>query len=166
LDGIFQSWLLIVDSFPGTITPRSGTWSAWIGGDYDDTSYVQQQTVVSLSCPYFIYWHWIASEDACGYDFGRVLVNDIVVDTVNLCSSTQTGGWAKHVVNLGAYAGQSVSLQIRAETDSSLNSNLFVDDVGFESSVTSDQGISSVADSDNVRSRSGARTSPDAAKHK
>ena len=36
-----------------------------------------------------------------------------------------------HNVNLSAYAGQSVALQIRVVTDGSLNSNLFVDDASF-----------------------------------
>ncbi len=85
--------------------------------------------------PYLTYYHWIASADACGYDFGGVLVNGAVVDVYTLCTSTSTGGWVKHVVNLGSYANQSVMVQIRSENDSSLNSNLFVDDVSFESSA-------------------------------
>jgi hypothetical protein len=63
-----------------------------------------------------------------------VLVNSTTVDVYNLCSSQNTGGWVKHVVNLSAYSGQSVTLQIRVETNSDLNSNLFVDDVAFQSS--------------------------------
>ena len=47
---------------------------------------------------------------------------------------TNTGGWVTHSVNLSAYAGQTVALQIRVETDSSLNSNLFVDDVAMMAS--------------------------------
>ena len=34
-------------------------------------------------------------------------------------------------MDLSSYAGQSVELQLRADTDSSYNSNLFIDDVGF-----------------------------------
>jgi hypothetical protein len=130
-----HGWQIITTSFPGSLTPHSGSWAAWLGGDYNDISYIRQQVTVSPGCPYLAYWHWIASEDACGYDFGGVLVNGTVVNQYNLCVSTSTGGWIKRVVNLGAYAGQSVSVQIRAETDSSLNSNLFVDDVSFQSSV-------------------------------
>lgn len=128
-----HGWPVITTGFPGSVTPHSGSWAAWLGGDYSDISYIQQQVTVSGSCPYLAYWHWIASADVCGYDFGGVLVNGTTVSVYNLCSTTNTGGWVKRVVNLGAYAGQSVAVQIRAETDSSLNSNLFIDDVAFQS---------------------------------
>jgi hypothetical protein len=74
---------------------------------------------------------WIASEDYCGYDFGGVMVDNTVVDQFDLCSNTDTSGWVRRTVDLGAYAGQNVALQIRAETDDLYNSNLFVDDVAL-----------------------------------
>ena len=45
-----------------------------------------------------------------------------------------TGGSTKRTVNLAAYVGQSVTLQVhtRGETNATVNSNLFVDDVNFE----------------------------------
>jgi Zn-dependent metalloprotease len=131
---------LIVTGFPGSVTPHSGIWAVWLGGLSNEVSYIQQQVTVPPGSSYLTYWHWIASQDFCGYDFGGVLINGTVVDVYTLCASTNTGGWVKHVVNLSAYAGQSVSLQIRAETDSSLNSNLFVDDVSFQASASSVQG--------------------------
>jgi len=132
-----HGWDVITTSFPTGVAPHGGSWAAWLGGDVDDTSYVQQSAAVSASTPYLAYWHWIASADACGYDFGGVLVNGTVVDQYDLCSSNNTGGWVHHVVNLSAYAGQTVTVQIRVETDSSLNSNLFVDDVAFQATPTS-----------------------------
>jgi hypothetical protein len=63
-----------------------------------------------------------------------VLVNGTVVDVYTLCTTSSTGGWVKHVVNLSAYANQNVTLQIRVEADNSGNSNLFVDDVAFQAS--------------------------------
>jgi serine protease len=129
-----HGWDIIINSgFPGSVTPRTGSWAAWEGGEFDDISYIQQ--TVTVSCPYLVYWHWIASQDSCGYDFAGVLVNGAVVDVYNLCSSANTSGWAKHVVNLSAYVGQTVQLQIRTECDDSLNSNLFVDDVSFQGSA-------------------------------
>jgi hypothetical protein len=125
---------------PDLIVPaHSGSWAAWLGGFDDEISIIEQQVTVPGSAPYLAYYHWIGSNDACGFDFGGVIINgSIVVDVYNLCTSTNTGGWVKHVVNLGAYAGQSVSLEIRAETDISLISNLFVDDVVFQSTPTKD----------------------------
>jgi len=129
-----HGWELIVISFPSGVTPHSGSWAAWLGGDYDDTSSIHQQVAIPAGSPNLVYWHWIASADVCGFDYGRVVVNGTVVDVVNLCGSANTGGWVQHVVNLNAYAGQSVSLQIEAHTDASFNSNLFVDDVSFQAS--------------------------------
>ena len=125
--------IIINSGFPGTVLPHGGSWAAWEGGADSDASYVQQN--VSVSCPYLVYWHWIASQDDCGYDFAGVVVNGTVVDVYDLCLTNNTGGWVKHVVNLGAYVGQTVQLQIRTETDSSANSNLFVDDVTLQSTA-------------------------------
>ena len=128
-----HGWPLIVQSFPGSVTPYDGTWAVWLGGEYDDISYIQQKVFVPTANHHMSYWHWIASADACGFDYGGVLVNGTVINVYELCSARNTGGWVQHVVDLSAYAGQSVTVQIRVETDSSLNSNLFVDHVTFQS---------------------------------
>lgn len=130
-----HGWDLIVTSFPGTITPHGGSWAVWLGGEYDDVSYIQQQVTVPPATPYLGYWHWIASADVCGFDFASVRINGGAVSTYDLCSSVNTGGWVKRVINLGAYAGQSVTLQFRVSTDSSDNSNLFIDDVAFQATA-------------------------------
>src|SRR5690606_2735897 len=85
------------------------------------------------------YSHFLASEDYCGYDFAGVLVNGAVVDVYDLCSDTNSTGWSQHAVNLNAYRGQTVALQIRVETDGSLFSSLYVDNVGFSASAAAAQ---------------------------
>jgi hypothetical protein len=132
----YQDWHVIVSSSDLPVTPHSGSYATWLGGDYDEISYIQQQVAISSSTPYLVYWQWIASEDSCSYDFGGVLINGMVVDEYSLCETNNTGGWVTHSVNLGSYAGQSVSLQIRAETDSIFNSNLFIDDVSLQASAS------------------------------
>lgn len=129
-----HGWPLIRQDFPGSVTPHNGSWAVWLGGEYDDISYIQQQVTVPVGQPYLSYWHWIASADYCGYDFGGVLVNGSVVDSYELCSDNNTGSWVQKVVNLSAFAGASVTLEIRAECDGSYNSNLFIDQVAFQSS--------------------------------
>ena len=130
-----HGWDIIVDPSEVGITPHSGTYAAWLGGEFDDISYIEQQITIPGGTPYLVYWHWIASEDECGYDIGRVMVNNVEVDSYDLCNSTSTSGWVTHSVNLSAYIGQNVMLQIRAETDFILNSNLFVDDVSLQASA-------------------------------
>ncbi len=134
-----QGWDLIVNTsgLPVGLLPHGGSWAVWLGGDFDDISYVQQSVTIPTATPYLAYWHWIGSEDDCGYDFGLVIINGTqVVNQYDLCEATKTNGWVKHVVNLNAYKGQTVSLQIRAETDASFNSNLFIDDVSFQASAS------------------------------
>jgi hypothetical protein len=132
-----QGYTLIRSSSSLPVNPHSGSWAVWLGGAPDEIAFIQQQATVPAGAPYLAYWHWIASQDICGYDFGGVIINSSnVVNVYDLCSSQNTGGWVKHVVNLSAYAGQTVLLQIRAETDDSLNSNLFIDDVSFQSTPT------------------------------
>jgi len=127
-----HSWEIIVNAgFPETIIPLSGSWIASLGGELNDISSIQQRVIVPGISPYLAYYHWIVSADACGHDFGKVLINDTVVNVYDLCSDTSTGEWVMHVVDLSAYSGQSVLLQVRAETNSSVNSNLFIDDFSF-----------------------------------
>lgn len=131
-----QGWRIIVNSNEVDDLPtHSGIWVAWLGGDDNEIAYIQQEVTVSPDRPYLTYYYAIASEDFCGYDFGGLLVNNVVVDQYNLCEAANTPNWARRTVNLSAYAGQTVRLQIRAETDDSLNSNLLVDDVAFSGSA-------------------------------
>ncbi len=121
------------------VTPHDGNWAAWLGGWDDEISSIQQQVVVPAGYSFLSYWQWIGSqEQLCQYDFGEVIVNSAVVEKYYLCVANNTSGWVKRVVNLSAYAGQSVSLQIYAETDASINSNLFIDHVSFQTTSTSE----------------------------
>jgi hypothetical protein len=131
-----QGYELIMQAAGLPVPPHSGNWAVWLGGAYDEVSYIEQQVTVPADRPYLGYYHWIASEDTCGYDFGGVIVSGLTADVYDLCQAENTGGWVKHVVDLRAYAGQSVSLQIRAQTDESLNSSLFIDNVAFQASAT------------------------------
>lgn len=137
-----QGWDLILNSgFPPGVTAHGGSWLTWLGGDDNEVAYVQQSVTVPAATPYLAYWHWIDSVDACGFDFGSVQVDGTTINQYNLCSSANTGGWVKHVVNLGAYSGQTVTLRIRVTTDSSLVSNLFVDDVAFQASASAPEAL-------------------------
>jgi subtilisin family serine protease len=127
--------IIMSAGLPDTLTPHSGQWAAWLGGASDDTSYIEQTVTVSGQAPYLTYWHWLASEDICGYDYGYILANGQIVDQYELCENNNTSGWAPYSVDLSAYAGQMITVRIQVVTDSSLNSVLFVDDVAFNSSV-------------------------------
>jgi hypothetical protein len=84
-----HGWPLIVQStdLPSAVPPHGGSWAAWLGGAYDATSYIEQNVTIPVSTPYLTYWHWIGSEDLCGYDFAKVVVDSSIVDTYDLCTS-------------------------------------------------------------------------------
>ena len=117
---------------PNTVTPLSGAWGAWLGGMYGEITHLEQSITIYGGTAYLAYWHYIASSDYCGYDFARITVNGTQVEQYDLCTTANTNGWRKHVVNLSAYAGQTVTVRIRVTTDNSLNSNLFLDEMSFQ----------------------------------
>jgi hypothetical protein len=132
-----HGWSLIIDSgFPSGVSPHGGSWAVWLGGGNSETGYIEQELTVPTGAPYLHYWHWIQSDDIlCGYDFASLRINGTPVHTYDLCTTYNTGGWQEYVVDLGAFAGQSVALQLRVETDVWFASSLFVDDVSLSASA-------------------------------
>jgi secreted trypsin-like serine protease len=118
------------------IPPHSGNALVWLGQTDNEVDAVEQVATVPEDRPVLHLWHWISSsESGCSYDFGGVVVNDVVVAKFSLCNSTNTNGWRQRAVDLSSYAGRLVTLQIRAENDSEINSHLYIDDITFEATV-------------------------------
>jgi hypothetical protein len=115
------------------VAAHSGIWVAWLGGAKNNISTISQQVIVPASAPHLTYYHYIASADVCGFDKAVVFANLTQVANYQLCSGQNTHGWVKKVIDMSAFANQTIALQIRVETDGTLNSNLFVDDVAFQS---------------------------------
>lgn len=139
-----KGWDLIVNTDePNMITPHSGSWAVWLGGDDDETATVQQSVSVPPGASYLAYWYVISSEETlCGFDAGWVKINATTVKDYNLCVTANTGAWVKQVLDLGTYAGQTVTLQFGASTDAAGVSSLFIDDVAFQSSATAEMNVS------------------------
>lgn len=132
-----HGWELImpkVGSFP-PITPHSGTWEAWLGGPPDDISVIQQRVAVHASSPYVVFYQWATSEETtCTHDHGYVAINGIDLNVRGICGITD-GSWLRTSIDLTEYIGQTITLEFRLETNSTLSSNWFIDDVAFASSV-------------------------------
>lgn len=122
--------------YNSVVSAHSGSWLVWLGGSFNEINSISQTISIPASGPYLHYWYWIGSEDVCGYDYFRIKLGTTTVHTKNLCQTTNTGGWVQGVLDLSVYAGSSVSLKFEVTTDSSLNSNLFLDDVFFSTSST------------------------------
>lgn len=130
-----HGWPMIYRASELPVPPHGGEWGAWLGGDDDETSYIEQMVRVPKERPYLRYWHWIRSgENGCSWDIADVSVDGRVVDSYGLCNAANTEGWAPRIVDLSAYGGAFVGLRLRVETDSSVTSSLYIDDVAFQAS--------------------------------
>ena len=129
-------WDLIMLADEAPVSSHGGSWLAWLGGADNETSRISQTITISAAAPYLHFWYWPASEDACGFDHFSVGVNGNYFYSETLCETNNTNGWVKKVLNLAAYAGTGKTVQLRVTTDSSLNSNVFLDDVSMSSSAT------------------------------
>jgi len=129
-------WDVILDAVEAPITAHGGSWLAWLGGDDLETSRLSQTITISASAPFLHYWYYSASEDVCGYDFFRIKVNGTIVSTKDLCSSTNTNAWVAGILNLSSYVGTGKTITFEVTTDSSYNSNMFLDDVSMSNAAS------------------------------
>ena len=104
---------------------------AQLGGDFDDISELWQSVFVTPGLSTLHYWYWIGSDDYCGYDFFRIKVDGTTLETKELCDPNNTYGWVEGTLDLSTFTGLTVSLMFEVTTDSSLNSNFYLDDVSF-----------------------------------
>ncbi len=108
----------------GSLTPRTGVYFGWLGGASNEVSSLFQTVNVPYTNAILRYWVRIRPGPNCSADRGGAVINDKVVDVFSLCVAT--AGWVQRTVNLAAYAGYAVRLELRGESRSS--SSLFVDD--------------------------------------
>jgi hypothetical protein len=114
------------------IPAHSGGWGVWLGGDVSEVSAISQNITI-ISPTTLRLWYLIGSQEpTCGQDVGYVKLDATIIQTWNLCESTDMSGWAALDLNLNAYNGQTVTLNIQAITNNDVdNSNLFIDDVSL-----------------------------------
>lgn len=110
---------------------HSGTWYTWLGGNYSETSILSQSVTISAYTPYLKLWYIVNSTETCGQDYGYVKINSTSIYTWNLCSANSSADWQALKLNLSAFSGQTVSLQISAVITPSTMSDLFIDDVSL-----------------------------------
>ncbi|HEY1014684.1 MAG TPA: hypothetical protein VGE07_18380, partial [Herpetosiphonaceae bacterium] len=120
----------LIGAPPAGMLARSGSQVAKLGGRDDESAAVAQTVTVPAGSPSVSFWYQVRSEeDGCTFDLAALRINGTEVWSKDLCAGTVTGAWTSQTVNLGAYAGQTVTLRFAATTDSSNISVLVVDDV-------------------------------------
>lgn len=153
---------LICDSTrcDANLTPHSGAYVAWLGGAHSEVSEVRQSVhLPSGQRATLRYWYRINSRDHCGYDIGTVavIVNGVrdTLMSYDLCTDEETNGWVMATLDLSQYAGSQITLVLQAQTDNSLLSSLFFDDVAVLSgnSCPAGQVVSATAEAHRSQQR-------------
>jgi hypothetical protein len=112
---------------------HSGSYLAMLGGIDSEVAVIEQAVTVSSSMPLLSFWYQSRPDVGCKNDYGGVVVNDHIEWSINLCVSPAQTTWQPVAVDLSAYAGQTVVLQLRGENSFARSSTFYVDDIGWQS---------------------------------
>jgi C1A family cysteine protease/predicted secreted protein len=132
-----NGWALIYNASSLPLSPHGGSWAAWLGGDDDETSILSQQISIPSNATTLNYWYWTSSEDFCYYDYAYTCLGSSTLKTHNLCADENTAGWTLQQLDVTSWRGQTLDLSFVVETDYSLNSNFFLDDVSISAAGVS-----------------------------
>jgi hypothetical protein len=126
-----QFRLIFEQSALQEVVPHSGEWAAWLGGKSGEISELYQQVTIPIETPFLRYWMMIRTTADCGTDSASVLIRTSLLEQFPLCAIGNTD-WTAQTIDLSAYAGQTVTLTFRVETDrDQRHSNLYLDDIGW-----------------------------------
>ncbi len=126
---------VIVDNTSGTF--NSGIFSAWLAGANNEVSTVSQNVTISptATTATLTYYYYIFSNEALGdciYDYAYLYVDGAIATTYPLCADNNTTAYQMVTFDLSPYIGSTIEIRFQAETDASVTSNFFVDDVAVE----------------------------------
>ncbi len=132
---------------PETVEPHAGVYTAWLGGIDNEISQLGQTTRVPAANPVLTFYYQIRSSDSCGNDEATILVDGLTIATFALCAAQQTDEWALYTIPLNMVADQTATIVFRIETDASLASSFFIDDVSLEGATAVATAIPTAAPS-------------------
>jgi thermitase len=116
--------------------PRTGTRSAYLAG-YNSGTDTLDQTITVPSTGSLRFWWYMTTQESGSTVYDRLQVRvlsssgAVLATPLTYSNASGAGLWREAVLSLASYAGQSVRVQFRATTDSSLPTSFFVDDVSF-----------------------------------
>jgi hypothetical protein len=118
-----------------TEPPRTGSWDAWLDGHgTTHTDTLVQTVTLPSACTTYALAYWLHVDTAetttsTKYDTLTVQVNGTTVASYsNLDHNT---GYAQHTVNLGSYAGQSVTVTFTGAEDYTQQTSFVLDDTSL-----------------------------------
>ncbi|MDI1463338.1 M28 family peptidase [Catellatospora sp. KI3] len=123
-----------IGNYTGQVA-RSGTRFAWLSGyGYAATDAISQTVTIPSGCTSAVlaYWLHIDTEEyeAVAYDTFTVKANGTTL--VTLSNVNAAAGYTQRTVNLGAYAGQTVTLTFTGTEDSNLQTSFVLDDLTLQ----------------------------------
>ncbi|MFC0106965.1 S8 family peptidase [Kibdelosporangium aridum] len=121
----------------GTDQPaHAGTWSAWLNGyGFIRTDRLSQSVTIPVGCTSYrlSYWLHIDSDETTGsvqYDKLTVQLGSNTLATYS--NLNEAAGYQQRTFDVGAYAGQTVTLTFTGTEDISLQTSFVVDDVSLD----------------------------------
>jgi hypothetical protein len=121
-----------------TTRPRTGTYSAFLGGANSATDNLYQAVTIPANGTLRYYWYMQTQESGSTvYDRLYVRLYNTsggLVATLRTWSnaSASKNVWSQDTLSLANYAGQTLRIQFVSTTDSSLITSFFVDDVTLQ----------------------------------
>ncbi|PPK66461.1 M20/M25/M40 family metallo-hydrolase [Actinokineospora auranticolor] len=117
--------------------PHAGNYKAWLNGWGSPRTDSAQQTVsIPAGCSNSTLTYWLhvttAETEQVDYDTLTVTVNGTTVATYS--NTNANGGYEQVSVNVGQYAGQSVTIKFNGVEDASLQTSFLIDDVALQTS--------------------------------
>lgn len=122
-----------------TTRPHTGASSAYLGGYNNATETIGQVVTVPALGNLRYWWYMTTSENsATAWDTLRVRVYDAATGGLLVTPRTWSNGsganvWRQDTLSLSSYAGRRVRIEFAADTDFSLPTSFFVDDVSLQS---------------------------------
>ena len=139
-------WTLGGATIISTLTPHSGSYSAWLGGynNANDTLYQTiaipstgptGQPIVHARLSYYWYMSTEETSTSNDYDFLYVRIRNIYGSTLRqvqvMTNRSTKDTWVLSSFDVSEFIGQTVQIYFQATTDSSLKSSFFIDDVSL-----------------------------------
>jgi hypothetical protein len=125
----------IIDTPPDLpLTPQSGTYAAWLGGDLNATDTLFQKVVVPATTTslHVKGYKWFTTQDVPGFDVlsiqTRTSAGAMLEELASLSPSKDDTKWVAFDYTVPTtHAGQTIEIAFISSTDGSLNTNFFID---------------------------------------
>ena len=117
--------------------PRTGLQGAYLGGTNSAKDSVSTNPALpgDHTITFSFWWQVQSAESSSDWDGLNVVVADVagtpLRTLLTLSDANATDTWQQTTVDLSAYAGQVVQIQFAAQTDTTLVTDFFVDDVSL-----------------------------------